>query len=180
AESAARSSARRLARGCQPVSGICPGRRTMYSRTATEIRKSKKVIARYPLLAECAVGPRVAPRPGPPTPILLIGRDAGFLYGRRQLAGRAGAYRPLVGHALAGISHRSLRAVTWRGHSCLPGCPLGRALLPTLPSTQCHSSAHVSRCPARVRKPEVSTRQAECLRHIGWRSVRRSGSEGVG
>ena len=46
---------------------------------------------------------------------------------------------------LAGISHRSLRAVTWRGHSCLPGCPLGRALLPTLPSTQCHSRAHVSR-----------------------------------
>jgi hypothetical protein len=31
------------------------------------------------------------------------------------------------------------------GHSCLPGCPLGLALLPTLPSTQCHSRAHVSR-----------------------------------
>jgi hypothetical protein len=46
--------------------------------------------------------------------------------------------------------------VTWRGHSCLPGCPLGRALMPTLPSTLCHHRAQVSR--------RVSTRQAECLR----------------
>jgi hypothetical protein len=35
-------------------------------------------------------------------------------------------------YSLVGISTACLGVTTWRRHSCLPGCPLGRALLPTL------------------------------------------------
>ncbi|SPF42997.1 hypothetical protein SBA4_300006 [Candidatus Sulfopaludibacter sp. SbA4] len=67
---------------------------------------------------------------------------------------------------LAAISQQCSGAVTWRRHSCLPGYPLGRALMPAPVSDSVSQPG---------RGVETSLDTAGTLRHIGRPSVRNPG-----